>query len=277
MKKPFCSVIVSTYNRPDALKLVLASLAAQTCRDFEVIVADDGSTPETQTQVLLPLQFNYPVSLKYIWQMDEGFQAAKIRNKAALLAAGDYLIFLDGDCLVLPDFIKQQQTLAETGYWVAGNRVLLSEAYTQKVLADQNAIYQNSCWAFAWSRCQGQINRWHTLWRLPLSGFRKCCPRKWRGAKTCNLAVWKSDFMAVNGFDESFVGWGFEDSDLVIRLIQAGIFRKSGKFALPVLHLYHPEAKRDQAKANQAKLQERLHSTQVKATKGIDQHLYTKT
>ena len=102
---PSISVVVTTFNRPDALHLVLAALTQQTLLPNEVIIADDGSTEETrQLIVQLKTTLNYPI--KHVWQADEGFRAAKIRNQAVLQANYDYLIFLDGDCVPFPDFIE---------------------------------------------------------------------------------------------------------------------------------------------------------------------------
>lgn len=92
---------------------------------------------------------------------------------------------------------------------------------------------------------KGKINRWFTLFLLPLGFLRYIKPFRWRGIKTCNLAVWKKNVLKINGFDEAYIGWGYEDSDLVIRLLRAGVKHKSGRFATTVLHLWHPENNHD--------------------------------
>lgn len=257
----FTSIIVSTYNRPDALELVLLALAEQDCGNendlFEVVVADDGSTDATRALLdELQAKAKLPYKLRYVWHEDKGFRLALIRNKAVAKSCGDYLVFLDGDCVPLKSFVRKHQRLAEKGWFVAGNRVLLNKDFTDKVLR-QKILFHNWCgvdWFLA--RIKGYCNRFLTLLPLPLSGFmRKLSAKKWQKARGCNLAMWRKDFLAVNGFDESYVGWGYEDSDLVIRLMRNNIFRKSGKFAVPVIHLWHEEIKRsDEEKANYAKL-----------------------
>jgi predicted glycosyltransferase involved in capsule biosynthesis len=120
---------------------------------------------------------------------------------------------------------------------------------------------------------QGKINRFIPLLNIPLSLGRKAFPHRWQGAKTCNLAMWRQDFLAVNGFDESFVGWGFEDSDLVIRLMRNHILCKSGKFGLSVMHLWHPEASRNQELKNKALLKETFASNHIKAKCGVEKYI----
>ena len=128
------SVIVTTYNRPDALATVLAGLAAQTDRGFELLVADDGSRDDTRILIEAAAP-TFAMPLAHVWQEDRGFRAGAARNRAAVKARGDYLIFLDGDCVPRPDFIARHRDLAEAGWMVAGNRILLSEAFTRRVMA----------------------------------------------------------------------------------------------------------------------------------------------
>lgn len=270
LSKPLAgiSVIVTTYNRPDALDAVLAALAKQTQLPHEVIIADDGSTQETR-QLIDQLKKKLKLPLKHVWQADEGFRAAKIRNQAVLLANYDYLIFLDGDCIPFPDFIAQHRKLAEFGWFVSGHRILLSQSISKKILERSIPIYQHSFMQWLSYYIQRNCNRLLPLLRLKLIRWRKIHPKNWRGAKSCNLALWKKDFLKVNGFDESFIGWGYEDSDLVIRLIRAGIYRKSGKFAVPVIHLWHKQYDRQQEPINFNLLKQITESQRIKAKKGI--------
>ncbi|MDM8568554.1 glycosyltransferase family 2 protein [Thiotrichales bacterium HSG1] len=230
------SLIITTYNRPDALELVLNSLVKQKFTDFEVIIADDGSTANTAKFIR---QLSTPYLLKHVWQEDQGFRAAKARNLAVMVANGDYLIFLDGDCIPRFDFIAKHWQLAELGYFVVGNRVLFTKKFTQQVIQSWIPVWTwpISKWLSAYLK--GNINRCSPLLRLPF--VRKHCRQTWKGVKTCNLGIWKKDFEQINGFDEKFQGWGHEDADLAIRLLQIGIRRKNGRFAVPVLHLWHNE------------------------------------
>lgn len=264
------SVIVTTYNRPDALMRVLQSLAAQTHLPDEVIVADDGSTPTTKEIIT---HYAAPYVLQHVWQQDEGFRAAKIRNKAVALASGQYLIFIDGDCLLQSTFVARHLQLAEKKWMVAGNRVLLSQKFTEKVLKSQISLqeYRFASWYWAW--LSQKINRLSPLIYLPGNAWRKLKPNRWASVKTCNLGLWREDFLTVNGFNENYIGWGFEDSDLVIRLIHHGVKVKRGRFALPILHLWHTSNETQQTTENLQRLREVENSDVVEATVGVGQYL----
>ncbi len=264
------SLIVTTYNRPQALALVLKALAVQTVQNFEVIIADDGSKPETK-QLLKTLKHPYP--LHHVWQQDQGFRAAMARNRAVAKASGEYLIFLDGDCIPRPNFVEQHWQLAEKNCFVVGNRILLNKTFSEQIIQQQRPIWQWQLKNWFISYFRKEINRLLPLLYLPFNLFRKLKHEKWQGAKTCNLAVWKKDFLKINGFNENFQGWGHEDADLVIRLLRSGIQRKEGRFALPVFHLWHPFCDRSQENKNQRRLKQILQSQRVFAPKGLSQYL----
>lgn len=267
------SVIISTYNWPEALGLCLKSLWAQTDRRFEIIIADDGSSPDN-LRIIEAFCLDATVSTRYVHHADNGFRAGAIRNQAVAQSKGDYLIFIDGDCVALPGFVAKHRQLAESGCFVPGNRVLLSQNYTDDVIG--NGVYlHNMPWiGFLWLRLANKINRLVPFFSLPLGLLRHLQPQKWQQAMTCNLGVWKADFMAVNGFDELFQGWGYEDSDLVIRLIHHGVTRKEGRFAVPVLHLWHPQNDRSQHDDNYQRLMERLGQPSfILAEKGVSQYI----
>ena len=262
------SVIVTTYRREDALAAVLRTLSRQTDSDFEVVVADDGSGPATAALVeAWTARLGH--RLIHVWHEDRGFRAAEIRNRAIMASRGDYCIFLDGDCLVRPDFVAVHRHLAESGWFVTGNRVLLSPALTEAVLREGLAPER---WGFAkWlaERRRGGVNRLSALLHLPLGPLRRLRQRAWRGARSCNLAIWRSDLDRVDGYDADYSGWGKEDSDIIVRLLHAGVRRKDGVFATGVLHLWHPEAARDALPANERKLADMLASDRIRARRGL--------
>jgi glycosyltransferase involved in cell wall biosynthesis len=267
------TVIVTTYNWPAALGLCLDSLFVQQDAHFEIVIADDGSNAANlaSNQVYCA---NSPVVVRYVHHEDSGFRAGTIRNKAVALSKGEYLLFIDGDCILPPDFIAKHRQLAAVGYFVPGNRVLLSQAFTREVIEQPIPLHTKPLYYFLLLRLQKKINRVSAFLQLPLGFIRKLQPKKWQKAMTCNLGVWKKDFIAVNGFDELFEGWGFEDSDLVIRLIHTGVKRKEGRFAAPVLHLWHPQNDRSHHDLNYQRLQERLDQPDlILAKKGISQYL----
>ena len=265
------SVIVTTYNRPRALEIVLHSLFQQQRLPDEIIVADDGSTPDTAA-LLTMLQALSPCPLHHVWQADEGFRAAEIRNKAAAQATGDYLIFLDGDSAVLANFVAQHERLAEKAWLVAGNRLLLNAVLTADWEAGCCDPLHFSALTWLKQRLAGKVNRLLPLLRWSVTAqWRKNKPTAWAGAKTCNLALWRQDFVAVNGFDALFQGWGHEDADLVVRLINHGVLRKEGRFAVPILHLWHKESPREFESANLQRLQARIaDKTFIRAIKGVE-------
>lgn len=260
------SVIVPTYNREDALDAVLRGLKRQTDRDFEVIVADDGSGPATAALIdsWVPR-----LPLIHIRQADEGFRAAEVRNRAILASQGSYCVFLDGDCIPRPDFVAAHRALAEPGTFITGNRVLLSRELTETVLKDDIEPEIWGLGTFVHHRLSGRINRLAPLAPLPLGALRKLHPQIWRGARSCNLGIWRADLDRVDGFDASFSGWGLEDSDLLIRLLRAGVRRKDGRFATGVLHLWHPPADRGALPTNERKLDEIEHSERIRAVQGL--------
>lgn len=266
------AVIVTTYNRPDALEVVLEGYLAQTDRNFEVLVADDGSTPDT-AQVVQQFQARATFPIHHIWQEDDGFRAAAIRNRALAATSADYIIFTDGDCIPMVDFVARHRLLSEKGSFLSGNRLLLSQTFTQQVLREKIPIHiwQLSDWLKA--RTLGRINRLMPLLRLPdIAWLRKRAPQRWQGAKTCNLSAFRDDLLRVNGLDESYTGWGQEDSDLVVRLIRAGLVNKSARFAAPVLHLWHKENDRSHLEENQRRLQQVLNAKHIRALRGVDRY-----
>jgi glycosyltransferase involved in cell wall biosynthesis len=262
------SVIVTTYNREDALDAVLRGLSRQTDRHFEVVVADDGSGPATRDLVESRAR-DFDVSLKHVWHEDRGFRAGEIRNRGILASRGSYCVFLDGDCMPRPDFVAMHRDLAEPGWFVTGNRILMSRDLTERVLSDQGVAERRGWDAWIALRWQRKINRLAPLLPLPLGPLRKLRARAWRGARSCNLAVWRSDLDRVDGFDATYSGWGLEDSDLLIRLLHAGARRKDGNFATGVLHLWHPENDRSYLPENQRRLDEIERADRVRATAGF--------
>ena len=262
------SVIVTTYNRPDALDAVLRALSHQTDRGFEIVVADDGSGPETAV-VIENWTTRLPVPLKHVWQQNRGFRGAESRNRGIGASSGRYCIFLDGDCLARADFIATHRRLAEPGWFVAGNRILLSRGLTEAVLAQRLEAETWDFAAFVRERLRGGINRLLPALQLPLGPLRRLYDHAWEGAKTCNLAVARSDLDRIDGFDTYYAGWGLEDSDLVVRLFHASVRRKDGRFATGVLHLWHPESDRSGLGDNQCRLDEVMASDRIRALRGL--------
>lgn len=264
------AVIVTTYNRPDALTAVLEGYCGQSDQSFDLIVADDGSREET-ADAIRRFARRASFSIMHVWQEDQGFRAAEIRNRAVASTSAEYVIFTDGDCVPSRHFVQAHKHLAEAGYFLGANRVLLSAELTNRVVRERVPVHTWS--EVEWTRrwLQRDVNRLLPLVQLPDGPFRKWSPTRWSGIKTCNLSVWREDLVRVNGLDASYQGWGLEDSDLVIRLLHAGVKHKNARFAATVFHLWHPEHDRSQLPVNQERLEDLLQSNIVRARVGLDE------
>jgi glycosyltransferase involved in cell wall biosynthesis len=264
------SFVVLTYNRTDALLAVLRSLARQCGTSHEVLVADDGSNAE-QVNLLKQQCPAFDCPIRHVWHPDAGFTASRARNLGAYHAAGDYLVFLDGDCIPGPGFVRAHTALAEKSCFVNGSRVLLSQQLTQKVINQEMDLLDQSLAFWVSARLKGDSNKLLHLIGWPSSLYRLQQGFKWKGIRSCNMAVWRKDFFAVNGFDETFEGWGHEDADLVLRLSHLGVKRKNGFWATEVYHLWHREQQRGHAANNRQRVIDRMQADQTMAEKGLAQ------
>lgn len=228
------SVIVTTYNRPGALKKVLEGLCNQSIIPQEVLIADDGSTSETKLLVD-EYKRTAPFKLIHCWQNDQGFRAARIRNKAILASSGDYLISLDGDCIPNLWFIEDHSRLATKGFFIQGKRVLISKSLTPHFLSrDVNRTFRLLSYAL-----NRKLRNIHHLLRIP--SYPASTSTSLKGIKSCNMSFFREDIFAVNGFNEDYIGWGREDSELAVRFYHLGLYRKSHPFLAICFHLWHSE------------------------------------
>ncbi len=261
------SIVITTYNRSEALLPVLAALADQNDQGFEVIVADDGST-EFHQNAIQAAAARLGLPLTHVWHPDVGFTASRVRNLGVASAAGAYVVLLDGDCVPEIDFVRRHRRLMEPGCFVNGSRVLLSQRLTQAVVAGEVQVHGRSA-AFWLRAClRGDASKLTGLLRLPDFSGRRHAAFQWKGIRSCNMGVWRQDYEAVDGFDESFVGWGHEDADFVLRLHNAGVQRKNGFCATEVFHLWHAQASRAEESKNAATVRERMRTAQVLSTVG---------
>lgn len=268
MKAVNISIVVLTYNRPDALLKVLQSLASQCNQQHEVIITDDGSTAECIDAWSRKLP-SFACKVKHVWHPDKGFTASRARNLGVCVSQGKYLVFLDGDCVPSDHFVRAHEVMARDGCFVNGNRVLLGESLTRSVLNGQVQL-QRATWLdwLRW-RLRGDVNKLIHLLYWPGAPGRIENAFRWKKIRSCNFAVWKTDFEKVNGFDESFEGWGHEDADLVLRLHNAGLRRCNGYLGTEVYHLWHRQVGRDGEDRNFKLVLERMSSGLVDATRGL--------
>jgi len=264
------SVVITTYNRSDALLAVLHGLSLQSDRHFEVIVADDGSLAKHR-QLIVGSDVAKFLRVVHVWHPDIGFTAARIRNRGVAAASSGYVVFLDGDCVPDVDFIAQHKALAQAGCFVNGSRVLLSPELTQRVLDGTEQICGRSKLFWIKQRALGHASKLTHLLRLSDGARRVRREFSWKGIRSCNMGVWKADFERVDGFDESFIGWGHEDADFVLRLHHCGVMRKNGFCATEVFHLWHKEASRNNELQNAELVRERVKTVLVRSTLGYSQ------
>ncbi len=241
------SVIVTTYNRPEALRKVLNGLAHQTRPPGELLVADDGSTDDTRA-CIQGLRPALPFPLAHVWHPDEGFRAAKIRNDAIRRAQEAYIILLDGDCIPNRHFVADHLKLARQGRFLQGKRVLVEQKSVDRFDWPQ----ANSAKALFGHLIGGGLGNPHHVIRCPwLPAFPS---PGLSGTRSCNMGIYKADLLAVNGFNEDFVGWGREDSELAVRLTNYGLKRRTHPFMAICYHLWHAENDRTRLAANDALL-----------------------
>lgn len=266
--KSHCSLLITTYNWPQALNLCLQSVVRQTILPNEILIADDGSGLGTR-RLVETFSAISPVPVVHVWQPDEGFRLARIRNRAIARASFPYIIQIDGDLILHPHFIEDHLHLCEPGYFISGSRVLLNKATTAALLAHRSLDVDR--------HHQGSKNYWNKQRNEWLRNFLakryKTSGRHRYYIKGCNMAYWRSDLLNVNGYNEAFTGWGLEDSELAIRLINAGLQKKFLKMGGITYHLHHEPVSREQEGRNKGLMEEAILCNKVFAGQGVLQHL----
>ncbi len=258
------SLIVSTYNRPDALFLCLESIKRQKLLPDEVIVGDDGSTDETK-EVIEKLQRDYPVPLIHVWQEDKGFRLAMSRNKCVAKAKYEYIIQVDGDMILHSYFVRDHVRFACPGCYIKGGRANITKEKTDSLCKGWKFKKINF---FTW----GLTRRENSIHCLGLARF-LASKRKTRPGLGCNMSFWREDFLAINGYDEFYVGWGGEDYDLAQRLLFAGKKKLALKFAAIGFHLWHNDKYMQNRKKNFDYYYQQVAKQSVFCKKGVSQYL----
>jgi glycosyltransferase involved in cell wall biosynthesis len=233
---PAVSLIVAVYERDDFLEKVLASLLNQTLCDFEIIVADDGSGPAVADVIKRCAgSFTYPS--QHVWHEDDGFRKTIIVNKAITQAAADYIVFIDGDCILHHRFLERHYNRRGPNQVLSGRRVMFDRELTEQVTTEDvrsRAVERIPYW---WSHA-GKIDRWHGFYLPFVYGFRNLRRRDYQILGS-NFSVHKEDFLRVNGYDERIVGRGLEDNNLWVRFINSGIAVRTITREALQYHLYH--------------------------------------
>ncbi|MBS1742689.1 MAG: glycosyltransferase family 2 protein [Bacteroidetes bacterium] len=262
------SLLISTYNWPEALDLCLKSVFDQDLPPGEIVICDDGSTKTTE-DVVKKYQAKKTIPVVHVWQKDEGFKLGQIRNKGIAKATGDYIIQIDGDLILHKDFIRDHLNLAKQGFFTTGSRVLLSPDTTENLIENKSTDVKKYS--------KNNRNFFNGL-RIPilhnlLSKRYKTSGKYTYYVKGCNMAFWKKDLLKINGYNENFTGWGKEDSEIAIRLINTGIKKQFLKFGGITYHLYHKEASREMEQVNFRMMQQAMDKKIVRTLKGVDQYL----
>ncbi|HEU4653682.1 MAG TPA: glycosyltransferase family 2 protein [Steroidobacteraceae bacterium] len=256
------SLIITTYNWPDALALTLASVAAQTLPPTEVIVADDGSGPATRRIVedwatRLPIQ--------HVWQDDVGFRLARSRNLALAAARGEYIVLIDGDMILHRRFIEDHVACARPDCFVQGARPRLSPEVTARLLATRSIAVS--------PLSPGLEPRPYAVRNRVLSIATSRIKSSLGGIQGCNQSFWRHHVLQVNGYDERFTGWGPEDREFAARLLHIGVKRHYVRHRAVAFHLHHETRAPTGTNPFDALLAETLRTRATRCVAGIDQHL----
>lgn len=264
---PSVSLCISTYNWAEALELCLESVLLQTHLPDEIIIGDDGSTEETK-KLIDRLRPKFSIPVKHIWQPDEGFKLAQIRNKSFAAATANYIIQIDGDLILNKYFIEDHLRFAHRGTFISGARSLLNAEGAKNLFSRKNIEYIAKHYRLA--------KKYNATRFLPAAFVMHQLQKGRRQIKYvlgANMSFWKDDILKVNGYNEDFKGWGKEDNDLSIRLSNAGIKLHFLKFAGVVYHLYHKEASKERMQQNELLLMEAMSQKQTFVANGLNKYL----
>lgn len=240
---PSSSLVISTYNWPQALELCLLSVLQQKILPQEVVIADDGSKVETKNLVD-NFRSKFSIPIKHVWHKDDGFKKTIILNEALRNSVGEYIIQIDGDIILHPLFIKEHLISAKKKSFIRGSRTLINATTTQHVLNNKKFNIN-----FYSKGLLNRINAFHSpiLSTLMMLGSKNNSPKDVIG---CNTSFWKNDFIQINGYNNEILGWGREDGELAARFINNNIQKKKLKFSAICFHLYHNTYSRDRDKIN---------------------------
>lgn len=260
------ALLISTYNWGESLELVLKSALSQTQFPDEILIADDGSNNHTK-ELIEEFQQKSNVPIYHIWQEDIGFRKSKILNKAIAQTSADYIIQVDGDCIMHKKFIEDHLRAAQKEVYLYGSRVNILPDFVGSIFAKKQISFN-----FFSKEIK---NRTRTLHFSFLSDFYKIhegISKKFRG---CNVSFWRNDFISINGYNEDFEGWGREDSDLVIRLGNNGVKAKRIRYAGIVFHIHHKINSKEKFELNDKIQNETISKKTVRIVNGVDQYLKT--
>jgi glycosyltransferase involved in cell wall biosynthesis len=258
------ALLISTYNWPKALQLIFKSIEIQSILPDEILIADDGSKEDTK-EVIEAFKAKTKLNIKHVWHEDNGFRKAIILNKAVALSSCDYIIQIDGDCIMHPKFVEDHIKNAQANTYLYGTRATITKEALSELYRSENIRFHYFS--------KDIKKRSRTIYSPFFSQFYKTHEGFSSNFRGCNVSFWRKDYIEVNGYNESFEGWGREDSDLVIRMGNKGVLAKRLRYVGIVYHIYHPENSRDQLAENDAIQELSIKNKIIKAEKGISQYL----
>jgi len=264
---PSLALIINTFNQPDYLTRVLRGVASQKSLPEEVLIADDGSGDDTR-KLLKEWPGAGTLQALHIWQEHQGFRRARVLNEAIARARSEYVVFLDGDTVPHPGFVADHRQFARSGSFVQGHRALLKQEGASWFGMDDFSKDRRR------ALLRGQLEGWKHAFRWPVPMLRTRADL--HGIRGCNLAIWRADLVLVNGYNEAFVGWGREDSELAVRLMNAGRTRLDLRGRALCYHLWHPPANRGRLQKNDELLAEAQTKKSTLAERGLSDHLPVK-
>ena len=233
------SVIISTYNHPKWLEKVLWGYEVQTYNNFEIVIADDGSGPDTKAVIDSFIE-NSELEIRHVWHEDVGYQKCQILNKAIVACSADYLLFTDGDCIPREDFVEQHVKKAEKGFFLSGGAIRLPMETSRYI--EKEHIQNGEAFDKNWLTEQGLEKKFFKNLKLSknavlteLLNMITPANASWNGG---NASGWKEDILGVNGMDER-MEYGGQDRELGERLFNAGIKSKQLRYSAILLHLEH--------------------------------------
>jgi glycosyltransferase involved in cell wall biosynthesis len=263
MSQVSASLIISVYKNVKALRLILKSLEKQRFKNFEVIIAEDNDGAEMKAFIEVYSQKSaFPIL--HLSQPDRGFLKNKALNRAVVASSSPYLIFIDGDCVLHPHFIREHVAHQEKNRVLFGRRVLLSSALTNLLYSTENLnLLRLAPLLFSGSK------RIEEALYLP---FIKPKIRKKSALWGCNWSIDKQSLLDINGFDEDYTLPGFgEDTDVEFRLLKRGFKLKRMKYHAIQYHLFHPLNYQDTV-AMKALMQEKMNAGMTRCINGLDQY-----
>lgn len=234
--RPLLSLVIAVYERADFLERVFVSLTNQTFENFEIIIADDGSGPAI-SDVVHRYADCFLHRIQHVWHDDEGFRKTVIVNKAVTSSASDYLVFIDGDCLLHHRFLERHRKRAQKRQVLSGRRVMFDKTLTERVTNEDIQARRIERPAYWW-RHAGKIDRWHGFYLPFVHGVRNLLRRDYQILGS-NFSLHKRDFLAVNGYDERIIGRGLEDNNLWVRLVNNGVAARTITREALQYHLFH--------------------------------------